>query len=41
MIDSLQYVVSRVSVGTSTFFWILAIYTSFIVAMIIAGALDD
>tara|TARA_Y100001938_G_scaffold150834_1_gene243706 strand:- start:395 stop:523 length:129 start_codon:yes stop_codon:yes gene_type:complete len=41
MKDTLQYVVAQVSLGTSTFFWGLAIFTSIIIAMIIAGGLSD
>jgi hypothetical protein len=41
MIDTLRYVVAEVSLGTSTFFWVLTIFTSIIIAMIIAGGLND
>ena len=43
MIDSLDYILSQVSLGTSTFFWCLYIITAIMVALIITGGLfkDD
>ena len=39
--DTLSCIIAQVSLGTSTFFWGLTIFTSIVIAMIIAGGLSD